>query len=97
MHNTYQLSEYEHETNSNLLYFCGYYLTFSIAFFPLPVTPYTALSIDDKATNELNCVFMLSDTTSAGFSISLLDCSLIYKLKTNTGNFERTLFQNKCI
>lgn len=77
--------------------FCGYYLTFSIAVFPLPVTPYTALSIDDKATKELNCVFNLSDTTSAGFSISLLDCSLIYKLKTNIGNFKSTSFQNKCI
>lgn len=87
--------ECEHETKSNLISFYGCQLTFSIALFLLPVTPYIALSIADRATKELDWVFMVSDTTSAGFSVSLLDCSLIYKLKTNIGNFESTLFQNQ--
>lgn len=60
------------------------------------MSPYNALSIDDKATKESDCVFRLSDTVSAGFSVSLLDCSLIYKLKTIIGNFKSTLFQNDC-
>lgn len=84
-----------HETKSNLIFFSGCYLTFSIALFLLPVTPYIALSIDDKATKELDWVLMVRDTTSAGFSVSLLDCSLIYKLETNIGNFESTLFWNQ--
>lgn len=83
------------ETKSNWIFFFGCYLTFSIALFLLPVTPYIALSIDDKATKVLGWVFMVSDTTSAGFSVSLLDCSLIYKLKTKIGNFESTLFWNQ--
>lgn len=71
----------------------GYYLTFSIALFPLPVTPYIALSIDDKATKESNCVFMLSDTISAGLCVSLLDSNLIYKQETNVSNLKSTFFK----